>query len=75
MKVVNFLELCSNMLELMSQHDIKVSDYKYVDLYSDYVRMRKEGIKYIVVIMELSDKYNVSESTVKRVVKRFEKDL
>lgn len=75
MKVVIFLETCGKILELMSKHDIRVSDYKYVDLYMDYVRMREKGIKYIAVIMELSEKYDISESTVKRIVKRFSKDI
>lgn len=75
MKVINLLKLGEEFMKLMSENDIKMSDHKHIDMYAEYVRMREKGIKYIAVIMELSEKYDISESTLKRIVKRFERDL
>lgn len=75
MKVINLLKLGGDFMKLMSENDIKMSDHKHIDMYTEYVRMRDEGVKYVAVVMILSQKYAVSESTLKRIVKRFEKDL
>ncbi len=60
---------------MMSENDIKMTDYKYVDMYAEYEMARKRGEKYVVVIMGLSEKYGVSESTIKRIIRRFEKSI
>lgn len=34
------------LLKLMSESDIKVTDYKYIPMYDKYVRLREEHYKY-----------------------------
>lgn len=62
------------MLKVMSANDVKLNDWKYVEMYEEYVLMRAEGVKYRAVIAILSEKYDVSEATVERVIRRFRKD-
>ena len=75
MKIVEFLRIGKEMLKLMSKHDIKCNDYLYLDLFDEYTRMRNEGMKVDYILVILSDKYKLSESTVKRIVKRFSKEV
>lgn len=75
MKVVNLLSLHEKFLKLMSDHGIKPSDVNYVGLYHDYVTMRNQGEKYWTCLFVLSDKYNISERTVSRLICRLSKDV
>ena len=74
MKLAELVKIGAEMLKMMSENDVKLNDWKYVDMYEEYVLMRAEGVKYRAVIAILSEKYNVSEATVERVVRRFRKD-
>lgn len=75
MKVVKLLSLGKDFLKIMSFCDLKVEDYKYIEMYSEYVKARQNNEKYTFVIMKLSRCYGISESTVKRIIKRFEKEI
>lgn len=75
MKVVNLLIIGRELLKLMSDCDLKRDDYLYIGLYLEYTRMRGEGEKVDYVLRYLSDKYKVSESTIKRVVRRLSKEV
>ena len=75
MKAVKILKICKDLLEMMSFCDLKVQDYKYLDLYAEYIKARQNHEKYTAVIMELSERHNISESTVKRIIRRFEKEI
>ncbi len=73
MKAVEFLKIAREMLKLMSVYDLRREDYKHIELYDDYTKMRGEGVKVDYILSVLSSKYGVSESTVKRIVRRFSK--
>lgn len=69
-EVLNFnKELINKLLEI----GFKRNDYKYIDLYSDYVKMKANGDKMTYVASYLSNKYSVSERNVYSIIKRFEK--
>ena len=63
------LKLNLNQLKMMSDCDIPVTYYRYVPMYEDYLQMRRSGETKAYIILHLADKYDVSESTVKRVIK------
>ena len=75
MKVVKLLVFGRELLKLMSICGLKVEDYRYIELYSEYVKKRMNREKYSVIIMELSEKYEISESSVKRIIRRFDVDI
>ena len=75
MKVVDFLKLSREFLKLMSILDLKRDDYKHIELYEDYAIMRGEGEKVEYILHVLSNRYKLSESTVKRIVKRLSKEV
>ena len=65
----SLLKLNLNQLKMMSDCDIPVSYYRYIPMFEDYLEMRAAGDKKAYIILHLADKYDVSESTVKRVIK------
>lgn len=75
MKVVEFLKICREFLKLMSILDLKRDDYKHIELYEEYAIMRGEGEKVDYILYVLSSRYKLSESTIKRIVKRFSKEV
>ena len=70
MKKVLFLKLNAEMLKLMSKCGLREDDYKYIRAYEEYQFLRKEGQKADVILMEMSERYKVSESTLKRAFRR-----
>ena len=75
MKVAELLKINQSAMESLSKADIKKGDYKFVDLHDEYVRMREKGEKYWYVITHLAEKYKMSESSVKRLVKRLSSEV
>jgi hypothetical protein len=63
------LKLNLNQLKMMSDCDIPVTYYRYVPMYEDYLQMRRSGEKMAYITAVLTERYQVSESTVKRVIK------
>ncbi len=64
------LKLNINQVALMSKCDLSVDDVRHLTMYEEYVTMRRAGLKVTHIICHLAAKFFVSESTVKRVVKR-----
>lgn len=70
MKVIDLLRLERESLKVMSNYGLKVEDYEYIALYEEYKERRRDNEKYRYIIICLSMKYHISESKVKRIIKR-----
>ena len=75
MNVAKLLEIGGDMLKIMSISGLKINDWQYKDLYSDYEYMRKQGMKYWFAIEKLSHKYNISQSSICRIIKRLSRSV
>lgn len=75
MKMIELVKISRDLLKLMSENEVKTSDWMYIGLYEDYLNMRRLGLKYRYVISELSISYHTSKSSVERVLRRFNKDV
>lgn len=73
MKVADFVKLCGEILKLLSKYDIKVSDYQYTNLFSEYSSMSEKGYKVSYIVTVLSEKYGISEASVYRILRRFKR--
>ncbi len=67
-EILNFNRELLNRLTIIG---FKPDDCKFIDLYSEYERMRHDGDKVTYIVSFLSDKYNVSERKIYTVIKRF----
>ena len=41
MELAEIIKLGRDLLKLLSEYDVKLQDWKYVDMYEQYKRMRK----------------------------------
>lgn len=62
-------------MEMMSKCGIKVEDWKHLKMYEEYLDMRKKCEKFRYIMAYLAEKYKISESTVKRIVKRLSEEV
>lgn len=74
MKVVELLKLGSEMLKLMSKHDVGRDDWRFVQMYEEFHEMRSKGVKYREAIRMLSEDYHVSSATAERAIRRLSGD-
>ena len=75
MKAVEILRIGKELLKVMSTFDLRRDDYLHLELYEEYLKMRSEGEKVDYVLYFLSRKYKVSESTIKRIVRRLSNEV
>lgn len=71
MKVVDLVKISSEAMKSLSKFGVHIDDFKYIDLFSDYEKLANDGNKITYIVSVLSYRYNVSEATVYRVLKRF----
>ena len=65
------LKLNLNQVKLMSKCGLSIDDVRYLEMFEEYLLLRREGTKKKQTMEYLAQKYIVGFSTVKRVVKRF----
>lgn len=75
MKVSELVKISKGTLELMSKHGLRLDDWRHIAMYEEYCLLRagKEKFRYIIAL--LAERYEISESTVKRVVKRLSREV
>ena len=75
MKVVELVKISIETLKMMSKHDIKLNDWKHIEMFEEYLDMRRNREKFRYIMAYLAEKYKISESTVKRIVKRLSEEV
>lgn len=75
MKAYEVLILAKPIIERLVSAEINPKDVQYLDIYSEYNRLKAEGHKVTWIVSVLSDEYDVSEPNVYNIVKRFDKDI
>ncbi len=70
MTVYDIVSLNRELLKRLHKNGIKTDDYKWLDLYNDYLQMKAENHKTSYVVAKLSSKYKVCERQVFKVVKK-----
>lgn len=69
------MKISSDTLYLLSENDIKMSDVKYLDMYSEYETMIAKRLKVTYIVEHLSEEYGVSVAQVYRIIKRFKRTI
>ncbi len=75
MKVVELVKISMSALKMMSEIGIKTEDWQHVKMYEEYLSMRDNCEKFRYIIAHLAEKYKLSESSIKRIVKRLSKEV
>lgn len=71
MIVADLVKIGAKMMETLSRHGIDMGDYQYIGLFEEYEEMVSHGDKVSYIVAHLSEKYNISERSIYRVLKRF----
>lgn len=75
MKVYELLSFNKELLLKIHIAGLKVDDYKYVDLYADFLHLKNDGEKVTYIVSHLSHKYAISERQVYSIVRRMENEI
>lgn len=75
MKIAELVKISMESLKMMSKSGIKTEDWQHITMYEEYLAMRKNFEKYRYIIAHLAEKYHMSESSIKRVVKRLSREV
>lgn len=70
-----FIKSVASVLAILAENNINVADYRYVQLFEDYQRLKSEGHKYDYIVYYLSEQYECGETTVWRIVKRLQESV
>lgn len=62
-------------MKSLSECDIKMDDYRHIDMYLEFKQMLANNEKKEYIKTSLAEKYNMSESSVVRVVRRLDKKV
>lgn len=74
MKIIEILNFHRELLNRLYDTGIRLEDARYIDLYTDYSRMRADGDKVSYIVALLADKYAVSERKVYSLIKHLNSD-
>lgn len=69
------LKINLNQVKTMSKCGLSVDDVRYVPMYEEYLSLRREGVPKERIYQHFKSRYHISESTVKRVVRRLSRKV
>lgn len=75
MKVIEILKISGDLLKLMSENDVMRDDYRYIEMYDEFVNMRSLGVKYSEAVRLLSEDYGISKTTIERAMSRLSREV
>lgn len=75
MKVIEILKISKETLKMLSENDIKTSDVKHIELFSEYETLLTQNMKVTYIVEYLSEKYNVSVAQVYRIISRLKRTI
>lgn len=70
MKIIDILKFNRELIKRLRAAGIRLEDEQFVDLYTDYHKLKKNGEKVSYIVAVLADRYDISER-VYSLVKRF----
>ncbi|MBO4499206.1 MAG: hypothetical protein J5732_03005 [Bacteroidaceae bacterium] len=64
----DLIEFNKELFQKLKQAGIKLEDYKYCDLYRDYVEMSREEPNRKVVMLTLAQRYGITDRQVYNII-------
>ena len=68
MKAYELLNINESLLKVMESLSLAITDVKYIPVIKEYLKLMGEGNKKTYVVQVLSDKYDIAERTMYRVL-------
>ena len=64
----DLIEFNKELFQKLKQAGIRLDDYKYCDLYRDFVEMSRKDPNRKVIILTLAERYNISDRQVYNII-------
>ena len=75
MTVFDVLRLNRSLLTVLAANGITAKDVEHTGVYEDFQKMKAEGEKISYIVAVLTDRYDIGERTIWRIVKRLDQPL
>ena len=72
MKLAELIEFNKELFQKMKLAGVRLDDYKYCDLYRDYVELSRTEHSRKVVFLTLAQRYNISDRPVYNIINRLQ---
>lgn len=69
------IKSAESILRMCDAAGIAPSEANYIAVYEDWLRLTKEGHKKVWILAYLSQQYNISEATIKRISRKMGKKV
>lgn len=74
MKVYEILSLAPEFMKRLHDLGISQDDFRWLDLYREYLKMKAAGEKTVYIVAALSERYRCCERKVYKVIRSMERD-
>ena len=75
MTVFDLIKVYEGPINVLNDANVNLSDVRYIKLFNEYLRMKKEGHKLTYIVAFLVDDYSVGQATVYRIIEKFSKPV
>lgn len=75
MTVFDLIKMYEGPINVLNDANVNLSDVRYIKLFNEYLRMKKEGHKLTYIVAFLVDEYSVGQATVYRIIEKFSKPV
>ncbi len=75
MKRIDLVEFNKELLQKLKEAGVKLEDFKYCDLYRDYLKMSETMHSRKEVILSLAQKHGYTDRQVYNILKHLEKSV
>ena len=75
MTVFDLIKVYEGPINVLNDANVNLSDVRYIKLFNEYLRMKKEGHKLTYIVAVLVDEYSVGQATVYRIIEKFSKPV
>ena len=75
MRRADLIMFNAEMMRKLKKAGIRLDDYKYVNMWRDYVEMLKTAESRKEVMLSLADRYGITDRQVYNIIKHLEKKI
>jgi len=75
MRRIDLVEFNKELLQKLNEAGIRLEDYKYCDLYRDYLQLSETTKSRKTVILTLSERHHISDRQVYNILHHLEKSV
>lgn len=75
MRRIDLVEFNKELLQRLNEAGIRLEDYKYCDLYRDYLKLSETMGSRKEVILSLAQKHGISDRQVYNILNRLERSV